>query len=90
MSFFRNNHEARKSKKAFRATEQGIAGHQAAMEAAGKAAGWHKQDDVFGKHQHLVRPWGPDNKPHVMDILHDNDNYRYMEISKRNSNKGNK
>jgi hypothetical protein len=33
MNFFRNNHEARRSKKAFRATELGIAGHQAAMEA---------------------------------------------------------
>lgn len=36
MSFFRNNHEARKSKKAFRATEQGIAGHKAATAAIAK------------------------------------------------------
>ena len=80
----------RKKVVAARATEQGVAGHQAAMKALGSAAGWHKQDDVFGKYQQQVKPWGPDNKPHVMDILHDNDNYRYMEISKRSSNKGNK
>ena len=80
----------RKSVKADRATELGIAGHQAAMEAAGKAAGWHKQDDVFGKYQQQIKPWGPDNTPHVTGILHDKTNYLYMGLSKRNSNKGNK
>ena len=86
----RKESRAERKAKSSRSTEQGIAGHQAAMEAAGKAAGWHKQDDVFGKYQQQIKPWGPDNTPHVTGILHDKTNYFYMGLSKRNSNKGNK
>ena len=41
----------RKQVKADRATEQGIAGHQAAMKALGSAAGWGKlegHDEISG------------------------------------------
>ncbi len=38
---------ARKAIKASRATEQGIAGHQAAMNALGNAAGWERTN-LFG------------------------------------------
>jgi hypothetical protein len=72
-----------------RRTAKSVRSHEETMEAYGKAAGWHKQDDVFGKYQQQIKPYGPDNTPHVTGILHDKTNYLYMDLSKRNSNKGN-
>lgn len=72
MNFFRNNHEARKSKKASRATELGIAGHQAAMKALGDAAGWERYDEddpkgpMAGKKQPVMNNRGfAVGAPHV-------------------------
>lgn len=59
MSFFRNNHEARKSKKAFRATEATVKGHQSAMQAihvaeGGGPAGGYKNGRSGGDSYHAA------------------------------------
>lgn len=50
MSFFRNNHEARKSKKAFRATEATVKGHQSAIRAIHRATGGNASSARSGGH----------------------------------------
>jgi len=47
MSFRRELNKRRQAARAARATEQGVAGHKAAMEAIGRAAGW-TSDEILG------------------------------------------